>query len=682
MAVTQDKQRIKLDTPLGKDIFLVRHVSGHEAVSKPFGFTFDVVSELDVVDQKKLIGKHVSCSIKCQDGSDRYFSGIVSSLAAGGLVDSRFRQYKFKIVPWMSLLSYRADCRIFQEKPVPDIVSEVFKNLGFNDFTWKLQGTYSPREYCVQYRETDFDFVTRLLEEEGIYYFFIHESNKHTLVLSDFAKAYEKAVLDPIDMIEGSHTDHKISAWQHSYNFCSGAVSHTDYDFQMPSTSLMSAQQTIVELPNIKQFEQYDFPGAYIDKASGDAIARNRMESIETTYSQVSASSDYPNLAPGYSFKVGRHIDSSEVRKKYVIASITHRASEGSYRAGDEGAFAYTNDFNCIPDEMVMRPLRTMAKPYIAGSQTAVVAGPSSEEIYTDKYGRIKVQFFWDRLGKKDENSSCWIRVAQSWSGKKWGAQFLPRVGQEVLISFLEGDPDRPIVVGSVYNAEQMPTYDLPANKATSGIKTRSTKGGGTENYNELRFVDEKGKELFYIHAEKDEQEVVENNQTVSIGNDQSITIGNDQTISVGNDSSESIGHDCSQTVGNNKTLSVGANHSESVDKMMSVSVGENRTLDVGKNQTINVGNNQDETIGKNSSLTVGEDLTESIGGKHSESVTKEYALSAKKILLSADDEILIKVGSAKISMKKNGDITISGGKINVKGSGAITVKGSKINQN
>lgn len=674
MPVTQDKQRIKLDTPLGKDAFLVRRLSGREAVSKPFGFTFDVVTELDSVDQKKLIGKSISCAVKCNDGSERYFSGIVSSLQAGSVVESRFRQYQISMVPWLSLLNYRSDCRIFQEKKVTDIIEEVFKNLGFNDFTWKLQGSYSPREYCVQYRETDFEFVTRLMEEEGIYYFFKHESNKHTLVLSDYAKAYEKVGLDPIDVIDGTHTDHKISKWQHSYNFCSGAVSHTDYDFQVPATSLMASQQTIVDLPNIKQFEQYDFPGTYTEKTIGDGIARNRMESLEAGYSQVSASSDYPILAPGYSFKVGRHSDAAEAKKKYVISSIAHHASEGSYRAGDEGTFNYSNDFFCIPEETVLRPIRTRAKPYIAGSQTAVVVGPSSEEIYTDKFGRIKVQFFWDRLGKKDENSSCWIRVAQAWSGKKWGAQFLPRVGQEVLISFLEGDPDRPIVVGSVYNADQMPTYDLPANKATSGIKTRSTKGGGTENYNELRFVDDKGKELFYIHAEKDEQEVIENNQDVSVGND--------QTINIGNDSTESIGNDCSQSVGNDKSLSVGANHSESVGKAMSVTVGENRSLDVGKNHNITVADDQTESIGKNSTLDVGKDLTESVGGKHSENVAKEYALSAKKILLSADDEITIKVGSAKISMKKNGDITISGGKINVKGSGAITLKGSKINQN
>lgn len=674
MAVTQDKQRIKLDTPLGKDAFLVKRMSGQETVSKPFHFSFHVVTELENIDQKKLIGKSITCSVMCNDGSERYFSGIVSSLIAGGVVESRFRQYQIMIVPWLNLLSYRSDCRIFQEKSATDIVEEVFKNLGFNDFSWKLQGSYTPREYCVQYRETDFEFVTRLLEEEGIYYFFKHEKNKHTLVLSDYAKAYEKVELDPIDVIDGTHTDHKISKWQHSYNFCSGAVSHTDYDFQVPSTSLMSEQQTIIDLPNIKQYEHYDFPGTFTEKANGDLIARNRMESIEASHSQVSATSDYPNLSPGYSFKVGRHPDDVEAKKKYVISSIVHHATEGAYRAGDEGAFSYSNEFQCIPEETVLRPIKTRSKPYIAGSQTALVVGPSSEEIYTDKFGRIKVHFFWDRLGKKDENSSCWIRVAQSWSGKKWGAQFLPRVGQEVLISFMEGDPDRPIVVGSVYNAEQMPTYDLPANKATSGIKTRSTKGGGTENYNELRFVDDKGKELVYIHAEKDEQEVIENNQDVNIGND--------QNIAVGNDSSESIGNDCSQSVGNDKTLSVGANHSESVGKVMSVSVGENRSLDVGKSHTITVADDQTESIGKNSSLDVGKDLTENVGGKHSEQVAKEYALSAKKILLSADDEITIKVGKAKISMKKNGDITISGGKINVKGSGAVAIKGSKITQN
>jgi len=674
MAVTQDKQRIKLDTPLGKDVFLIQRVSGRETISQPFQFTFQVVTESGEIDQTKLIGKNITCSMKCNDGSDRYFSGIVSSLVAGGVVESRFRQYQIVMVPWLTLLSYRSDCRIFQETSAPDIIEEVFKNLGFSDFTWKLQGTYAPREYCVQYRETDFEFVTRLLEEEGIYYFFKHENNKHTLILSDYAKAYEKVGLEPIDVIDGSHTDHKISQWQHSYNFCSGAVSHTDYDFQMPAASLMSEQQTIVDLPNIKQFEHYDFPGTYTEKSNGDLIARNRMESLEAMHSKVSARSDYPSLAPGYSFKVGRHSDDAEASKKYVVSMITHNANEGSYRAGDNGSFSYSNDFQCAPEESVLRPIKTRAKPYIAGSQTAVVVGPSAEEIYTDKFGRIKVQFFWDRLGKKDENSSCWIRVAQVWSGKKWGAQFLPRVGQEVLISFMEGDPDRPIVVGSVYNADQMPTYDLPANKAISGIKSRSTKGAGTENYNELRFEDEKGKELFYLHAEKDEQEVIENDQDVSVGHDQKIEVGNDTV--------ENVGNDLTQSVKNDKTLSTGANHDESIGKNATVSIGEDSKLDVGKNQNITVGTDQTESVGSNYTVDVGKDLKESVGGSYTESVTKDYALQAKTITLSASSEITIKVGSAKISMKKNGDISISGGKINVKGSGAVSIKGSKIGQN
>ena len=666
MAITQDKQRIKLDTPLGADTFLVQNMSGQESISKPFHFSFQVITEAESIDQTKLVGKSICCSLTSNDGVERYFSGIVSSLAVGGIVESKYRQYYIEMMPWINLLDFRSDCRIFQEISVPDIIDEVFRGLGFNDFSWKLDSTYSPREYCVQYRETDLEFVTRLLEEEGIYYFFKHEKNKHTLMLSDYSTAYEKVTLNPIDVIDGTHTDHKISRWRHSYKFFSGAVSSADYNFQTPGTPLMEEMKAKDKLPNITKFEQYDFPGTYRDSASGKAVVRKKMESIEATHSLVAANSDYPGLAPGYSFEVGRHTDLTEEKKKFVVSSISHSANEGSYRSGDAGTFNYSNQFQCVPEDIVLRPQVTRSKPYISGSQTAVVVGPSAEEIYTDEFGRIKVQFFWDRLGNKDENSSCWIRVAQVWSGKKWGAQFIPRVKQEVLVSFMEGDPDRPIVVGSVYNADQMPTYDLPANKAISGIKTRSTKSGSTENYNELRFEDEKGKELLYIHSEKDEQEVIEN----------------DQNVSVGNDSVESIGNDATQSVGNDKTLSVEANHTESVGKVMAVSVGEDRTLDVGKNQTITVGEDQTESVGKSYSVDIGKDLTETVGGKHSEKVTSEYALSAKKILLSADDEIMIKVGSSKISMKKNGDITISGGKINVKGSGAVAIKGSKITQN
>ncbi len=681
MALLQDNQFLKLTTPLGANVLVAQSMEGRESVSEPFHFIVRALSEEDSIDDTKIVGKSVTVSIKGEDGQNRFFNGICVRFIVGHKVEHKYREFGLEIVPWLSLLKYTADCRIFQEMTPVEIIESVFSDMGFSDYQLKLQGSYEARTYCVQYRETDFNFVSRLMEEEGIFYYFKHQDGVHTLILCDYAKAYDKVPKGSLDVTAGSHGDYSISTWQRKFAFCTGKIAHTDYNFITPSTSLMADQQTILSTPNISSYEVYDYPGEYGVKGLGDNYARNKMEAIEADFTEVDASSDYPCLCAGYVFKVGTNQNEQDAKKSFVVKTVIHQASEGSYRSNGE-AFKYTNSFVCVPDDVILRPHQITPKPFIRGTQTAVVVGPSGEEIFTDEYGRVKVQFFWDRLGKKDENSSCWMRVAQFWAGKKWGAQFIPRIGHEVLVSFLEGDPDRPLIIGSVYNAEMMPTYDLPSNKAHSGIKSRSTKTGSTENFNEIRFEDDKGNELFYLHAEKDETEIVENDQTVSVGHDQSISVDNDQTISVGRDSTENIGRDLSQTVGRNKTLSTGKNHDESVGNNKTESIGSNMTVSVGKNQVISVGSDQSENVGKAYTLDVGKDLTESIGGNHAETVAKDYVLSAKNIEVTAKDSITIKVGKAKISMKKNGDITIEGNKINVKGSSNVVIKGSKVLQN
>lgn len=681
MALLQDNQFLKLTTPLGQNVLVAQSLEGRESISEPFYFAVRALSEEDAIDDTKIVGKSVSVSIKGEDGQNRFFNGYCVRFVVGHKVDHKYREYGLEIVPWLSLLKYRADCRIFQEMTPVDIIQHVFIQAGFTDFELKLQSSYDPRTYCVQYRETDFNFVSRLMEEEGIFYYFKHSEATHTLVLCDYAKAYDKVPKSSLDVTAGSHGDYSISTWERKFAFCSGKVSHTDYNFTTPSSSLMTEQRTILSIPNLSSYEVYDYPGEYGVKSLGDDYARTKMEAIEAEFTEIGASSDYPCLCAGFIFKTGSNQNPQDAKKSFVVKTIVHQASEGGYRSNSE-AFSYSNQFTCVPDDVVLRSLQKTPKPFIRGTQTAVVVGPSGEEIFTDEYGRIKVQFFWDRLGTRNENSSCWIRVAQIWAGKKWGAQFIPRIGQEVLVSFLEGDPDRPLIIGSVYNAEMMPTYELPAKKTQSGIKSRSTKTGSPDNFNEIRFEDDKGNELFYLHAEKDEKEVVENDQRVEIGHNQSISVGNDQDITVGHNSTESIGNDLTQSVGHNTSLTTGNDHSNAVARNMSLSVGNNRDTAIGNDQSISVGNNKTESIGKNSTLDVGVDLNETVGGSHVENVSKDFAVSAKTIQLSAKDSITIKVGKAQITMKKNGDISISGGKINVKGSGKVVVKGSQIAEN
>ncbi|WP_020408546.1 type VI secretion system Vgr family protein [Hahella ganghwensis] len=666
MSIKQENQVITVSSPLGADVLLMNRFHATEALSSPFSITLDVHSSEESIDPAKIVGKSVTIKVSSDPDNPRYFNGIVSSFMAGGSQDRRVRDYFLKLVPWFSLLQFRQNSRIFQDKSVKDIITSIFSEMGFSDFEWKLQKSYQPRVYCVQYRETDFKFISRLLQEEGIFYYFKHEDGKHTMVISDYAKGYDSVPASSLDVVDGSHTDFTINGWKHGYHFVSGKVELTDYNFETPATSLTAFQKSLVKLPNIDKFEVYDYPGEYGQKTEGDNYATTRMEALESAYSSVDAGSNYPPMTAGFVFTVGDHHDKSEKKAKYVLTRVEHHGEEGGYRAGSSGGGTYSNKFTCAPAATVIRPSVTIDRPIISGTQTALVVGPSSEEIFTDEYGRIKVQFYWDREGKKDDKSSCWIRVAQIWSGKKWGAQYIPRIGQEVVISFLEGDPDRPLVIGSVYNAEVMPPYDLPANKAHSGVKSRSTKEGGKENYNEIMFIDEKGSELVRVHAEKDRNITVENDDTESVGNDQSIAVGKNQTEDVGENRTTNIGKDDSETVGNNQ----------------SITVGKDQTINIDKNKVENIGGKSSLAVEKEAEISIGKDLTESVGGKYTESVTKEYALDAKKIQLTAADEISIKVGKASITMKKNGDISINGAKINAKGSGVITIKGSQIKEN
>jgi type VI secretion system secreted protein VgrG len=349
-----------------------------------------------------------------------------------------------------------------------------------------------------------------------------------------------------------------------------------------------------------------------------------------------------------------------------VLIALGHSARDGSIRGDGEGGFEYTNTFRCIPSDAVFRPVRSTRKPLIAGAQTAVVVGPAGEEIYTDAYGRVKVQFHWDREGKADEKSSCWIRVAQVWAGKNWGVTFHPRIGQEVVVEFLEGDPDRPLITGSVYNADQTPPYELPANQTQTVIKSRSSKGGDGETFNELRFEDKKDAELVYFHAQKDQQVVVEN--------DQSLTVGANRAESVAKDRSLSVGANKTEDVTENKTVTVGKDASESI--------GKNRSEDVGESMTLSVAKDRTTSIGGNLTLDVAKDVTISIAGAQNESVKKVYALQAQKIAVTADDEITLQTGSATIKLKKSGEISIQGSKIKIEGSSEVVIKGAKITQN
>ena len=504
--ITQEHRLISISSPLEKDKLLITSFQGGEYISRLYEFQIEVLSTDVDLNPQKLVGEQVAVTL--QNDKERIFTGYVSRFSFGEIKANDLRQYKLTIVPWLWFLTKASNNRIFQEVNTKDIVSKVFKDHGFNDFVFKAQGG-KVREYCVQYGESDFDFITRLLEEDGIAYYFKHTKDKHTMFIVDKQNAYEYCDESEVTYSKGNQSEAQITQWEHHYEFRKGEWTINDYNFKEPKKNLIVSSKTKNKFSKVKKFEHYEYPSMY-DTADGDSLVSIRMEAEEVAISTIEATSDCSTFYAGGKFKVTKHAAKSE-KDNYIITGIYHRAFDNSYFTGSEGQSEYGNNFVCVPADVHFRPLRTQTKPVMKGPQSAVVTGPSGEEIYIDKFGRIKVQFIWDREGKKDESSSCYLRVVQSWAGDQWGASFIPRIGQEVIVNFLDGDPDRPLVTGSVYNGENKPPY---ASKTQSGIKTQSTKGAGKQNYNELRFEDLKGSEEIFVQAEKDLNVLVKNDHT------------------------------------------------------------------------------------------------------------------------------------------------------------------------
>jgi type VI secretion system secreted protein VgrG len=692
---TQDQRPLRVSTGLGKDALLLERFSGEESVSTPYRFTLEMLSENHAVDPAAVLRKPISVTTVIPGGEERHFHGIVSRFSQGGR-RGPLSAYRAEMVPWLWFLSLTNDCRIFQNKTVVDIVGQVFKDLGYSDFKFKMMGTPPKRVYCVQYRESSLAFVSRLLEEEGIFYFFEHSKSGHSLVLTDHPSQVPPCpAVSKIRMTASQAwqmaEEPLVTALEVEHTAVTEKIELTSYDFEKPSASLR------VAAAGKQKDEAYDYSGGYTVKGDGDRYARLRLEQKEAERQLLRGESNTPSLTCGHKFDLKEHVNRS-LNESYHVLRVRHSASIPNYTTGS-GEYEYSNTFEAIPSDVPFRPALVTPRAVVQGSQTAVVVGPGGEEIYVDKFGRVKVQFHWDRAGKKDQNSSCWVRVSSAWAGKNWGMVHIPRIGQEVVVDFLEGDPDRPIITGSVPNAEQMPPYALPANMTQSGILTRSSKGGSGANANEIRFEDKKGSEQLFIHAEKNEDHEVENDRTKWVGHnetvtvdhdrtehvkhDESITIDNDRTESVGHDESVEIGNDRSASIGSNESLTVGGNRSKSVSKNESNTIGENRTESVGKSESIDIGKDRSETVAKNETVSIGENRRVTVG--------KDDKLSVgKKLEIEAGDEITIKTGSASIVMKKNGDIQIKGNNITLKGSGKIAVqassdvniKGSKVTNN
>jgi type VI secretion system secreted protein VgrG len=588
MAYTQEKRLIAIDTPLGKDALLLESFAGHESISRLFSFSAELLSENSAISFDQIVGQRVSISITQVGGDTRYINGFVSRFSQSG-ADARFTHYQAEVVPWLWFLTRSAACRIFQNMTVPDIITKVFTDLGFNDSKKSLQGTYQQWDYCVQYRETAFNFVSRLMEQEGIYYFFEHEKDKHTLVLADRPSVHKPCPSQPkgrLDYTQGGFLQEDvIHDWQMEQELRTGNYSLKDYNFETPSTDLGVKEPSIINVDGNSKYEIYDYPGEYATKSDGETIAKTRMQEEETTNLLATGSSNCRGFIAGFRFDLTGH-SRKDMNKSYVLTEVHHSASVGESYHDESSAEGeqYSNHFACIPQSVPFRPARHTPKPAVQGPQTAVVVGKSGEEIWVDKYGRVKVQFFWDREGKKDENSSCWVRVSQPWAGKNWGAVWIPRIGQEVIIDFLEGDPDQPIITGRVYNAEQMPPYTLPDNQTRSTFMSRSSKGGGSANYNEIRFEDKKGSEQIFVNAEYDMDHRVEHDSREFVGNDRHLIIKANQNEKVEGDRNEQVTGGHNEKIGGDLSLNVTGDSKEKIGGSMSINIGQSLNEKTGMN--------------------------------------------------------------------------------------------------
>ncbi|MEW6518168.1 MAG: type VI secretion system Vgr family protein [Thermodesulfobacteriota bacterium] len=715
---TQENRLVAIDSPLGEDVLLLAGLRGVEGISTLFSFELELLSENHSINFADIVGEKVTLSIYLADGSQRSINGIISRFSHGrgggeAGTDTRFSSYNATMVPWFWLLTRTADSRIFQNKNVPDIIEQIFADQGFSDYSLRLHGSYEPREYVVQYRETDFNFISRLLEGEGIHYFFEHEQGKHVLVLADSPAENKPCPQQEEARYEisgsGNELEDVLTRFEVMKEIRAGKYCLNDFNFKTPATDLEVSVNSRVRLGPGER-EIYDYPGQYAMHSAGDRLANIRMEEEEAGITTISGSSRCRAFISGCRFRLQDYFRDDMNNKEFLLTRISHEVklqhsltSAGAARE-QAGLQAYANTFDCIPHDIPFRPRRLTAKPVVEGVQTAIVVGPSGEEIYTDEYGRVKVQFHWDREGENDENSSCWIRVSQLWAGAGWGAMWIPRIGHEVIIDFVEGDPDRPIITGRVYHGSNMPPYKLPADKTKSTIKSDSSKGGGGSN--EFRFEDKKGSEEIFLHGQKDWNIVIENNKSQSVGVNESLSVGNNRSKTVGVDQSESIGKnktitvgvDHTEMIGANKNMTVGANHTETIGANMTLTVGSNQTetiaincaetigvakeLTIGAAYQVTVGAAMNETVGAAKAVEVGASKSVLVGKDMSVKVAKNSSHSAKKILIEADDEITIKTGKAVINMKKSGDILIQGKKITIKGSGNIIVKGSKILEN
>lgn len=537
MALTQLNRPGVLTTTLGQDVLCLKDFSGVEALGEIFEFHLSAFSQDGDLDIEKLLGTTCTVSLRATNDKKRYFNGVVTECQSCEHIDDLY-VYRIVLHPRFWLLAKRSNCRIFLDKSVDEIITEVFNSIGFTEFDFRLSSSYDKIPYCVQYRETDFDFCMRLMEQFGIYFFFEHSSDDHLMVLVDAPSGHSANPTMPKLRVQKGDLGERVDGWVQEVRLRTETVEYNDYDYLKPGKKLTAKKEGKRSKSKIP-LDVYDYPGKYKETGLGTHFSKVRLEAEQCQTGRRYIESSTPLATPGFRHSFTDNAKSSENRD-FLVVRCRHRFGDQFYWSSSSAVddVQHRGFYELLPVDRPFRLLATTPKPRIHGIQTARVIGKTGEEkeeISTDENGHIWVRFHWDR----EEKTSCPVRVAQFWSGKKWGEQHIPRLGMEVVVEFLEGDPDRPLVVGTVYNGDNKFPYDLPAEKTKSGVKSDSTKGHG--GYNELMFEDKKGSELFRIHAEKDQLIQVNNNVDEHVGYSATDSVGKDKTINVGMDAAKDI---------------------------------------------------------------------------------------------------------------------------------------------
>lgn len=672
----EEKRPMAFHCPLGADVLLVRRLSGHEQLGRPFQYDVELLSEQINIKLESLLGQNACVRLEAAPGALRYFSGVVADFALVGSL-GRYHRYTGVLRPWFWHLTRSQNCRVFQRMKVKDIILQIFGEHGFSDYQDRLHGKYSSREYCVQYRESDFNFISRLMEEEGITYYFTHELEKHTLVLADDHSSYDlTAGFEEVPFQAIASDDPEAIGqffdWQVRRQLQPGKYVVRDYDFEKPSVDL-SASSVHPNEHALAEGEIYDYPGGHKELADGERQARTRLEELNAQYEVTRGTTNVRGLGAGALFKLIGHTRADQNRE-YLLTSARYHVDGGAFESGDDTGVAFSASLTSMDAKVPFRPERVTARPRVPGPQTAVVVGPSGSEIWTDPegYGRVKVQFPWDREGKKDADSSCWVRVSQAWAGLGWGSMHLPHVGDEVVVSFLEGDPDRPLITGRVYNANNMPWQPLPAKQTTSyfrdvgGNHLSMTEGTNIEMYTpEGKTVFDMGNAPggngFFLKTDLD--------YTREVKGTENVKITGDSTWNIYSNSFVYIDANFSTTVGVNLTTEVKANETKKVWGALVEHIMGPVDIKLGSiSAKFTAGAASDVFLGYKHSSMFGVETVFSRSKKYEE--TKDsvkakagqlYRITVGKTELELDGQnIKVAAGATKITISKDGGVVIT----------------------